>query len=51
MDGALTGLSDGERRARAMLSFLAQPADPVLGAALRSSTAAEILAAIYRRRR
>ena len=37
---------DDERRARAMLSFLAQPADPVLGAALRSSTGAEILAAI-----
>lgn len=37
---------DDERRARAMLSFLAQPADPVLGAALRSSPGAEILAAI-----
>ncbi len=37
---------DDERRARAMLSFLAQPGDPVLGAALRSSTGAEILAAI-----
>lgn len=46
MERAVTALSDGERRARAMLSFLAQPADPVLGAALRSSTAAEILAAV-----
>jgi hypothetical protein len=36
----MSGLDDGERRARVLLSFLAQPAGPVLGAALRSSTAA-----------
>lgn len=35
---------DAERRARVALSFLADPGDPVLGAALRSRTAAEILA-------
>jgi DNA processing protein len=34
-----------ERRARVALSFLAEPGDPVLGAALRTSTAAEIFAA------
>jgi DNA processing protein len=34
-----------ERRARVALSFLADPGDPALGAALRNSTAAEILAA------
>ncbi len=36
----------GERRARVALSFLADPGDPVLGAALRTRTAADILAAI-----
>jgi DNA processing protein len=35
-----------ERRARAMLSLLADAGDPVLGAALQSRTAAEMLAAI-----
>ena len=34
---------DGERLARVALSFLAQPGDPVLGAALRTRTAAEVL--------
>jgi hypothetical protein len=33
---------DGERRARMALSFLAKPGDPVLGAALRTRTAAEL---------
>jgi DNA processing protein len=37
---------DGERRARVALSFLAKPGDPVLGAALRTRTAAELLAAV-----
>src|SRR5215469_15364330 len=36
--------SDGERRARVALSFLAQPGDPVLGAVLRTRSAAELLA-------
>jgi len=35
-----------ERRARVALSFLAQPGDPVLGAALRTRTAAGLLAEI-----
>ncbi len=34
-----------ERRARVALSFLADPGDPVLGRALRTRTAAEVLAA------
>jgi DNA processing protein len=34
-----------ERRARVALSFMADPGDPVLGAALRARTAAEVLAA------
>jgi DNA processing protein len=38
--------SDGERRARVALSFLAKPGDPVLGAALRTQTAAEVLALV-----
>jgi DNA processing protein len=37
---------DVERRARVVLSFLADPGDPVLGAALRSRTAAEVLAGV-----
>jgi hypothetical protein len=37
---------DSERRARVALSFLAQPGDPVLGAALRTRTAAELLALV-----
>ena len=37
---------DGERRARVALSFLAKPGDPVLGAALRSRTASELLALV-----
>jgi DNA processing protein len=36
----------GERRARVALSFLAEPGDVVLGAALNEMTAAEILAAV-----
>jgi len=35
--------ADGERRARVALSFLAKPGDPVLGGALRTRTAAEVL--------
>ncbi len=38
--------SDGERRARVALSFLAKPGDPVLGAALRTRTASEVLALV-----
>src|SRR5215469_3153608 len=38
--------SDGERRARVALSFLAKPGDPVLGNALRTRTAAEVLALV-----
>ena len=38
--------TDGERRARVALSFLAQPGDPVLGAALRSVPAEELLGAV-----
>jgi DNA processing protein len=38
--------SDGERRARVALSFLAQPGDPVLGAALRTRPASELLALV-----
>jgi DNA processing protein len=37
--------SAAERRARVALSFLADPGDPVLGAALRTRTAVEIVAA------
>ncbi|HEY7324966.1 MAG TPA: DNA-processing protein DprA [Streptosporangiaceae bacterium] len=37
---------DGERRARVALSFLAKPGDPVLGTALQSRTAAEVLALV-----
>jgi len=37
---------DGERRARVALSFLAKPGDPVLGAALRTRTATELLALV-----
>jgi DNA processing protein len=38
--------SEAERRARVALSFLAQPGDPVLGAALGSVPAADLLAAV-----
>jgi DNA processing protein len=38
--------ADGERRARVALSFLAQPGDPVLGAAVRARPAAELLALV-----
>ena len=38
--------SDGERRARVALSFLAKPGDPVLGAALRTRSADELLALV-----
>ena len=37
---------DGDRRARVALSFLAKPGDPVFGAALRTRTAAEVLALV-----
>ena len=37
---------DGERRARVTLSFLANPGDPVLGAALRTMSASDVLAAV-----
>ena len=37
---------DGERRARVALSFLARPGDPVLGAALRTRTASDLLALV-----
>jgi DNA processing protein len=39
-------IADGERRARVALSFLAKPGDPVLGAALRTRTAAAVLALV-----
>jgi DNA processing protein len=38
--------SDGERRARVALSSLAKPGDPVLAAAVRTRTAAEVLALV-----
>jgi DNA processing protein len=38
--------SDGERRARVGLSFLTKPGDPVLGAALRTRTASDLLALV-----
>jgi DNA processing protein len=38
--------SDGERRARVALSFLARHGDPVLGAALRTRNAAQVLALV-----
>jgi len=37
---------DGERRARVALSFLTKPGDPVLGAALQTRTASELLALV-----
>ena len=37
---------DGERRARVALSFLAQPGDPVFGAALRTRSANDLLALV-----
>jgi len=37
---------DDERRARVALSFLAQPGNPVMGAALRTRSAAELLALV-----
>src|SRR6202007_3025815 len=37
---------DGERRARVALSFLGQPGDPVIGAALRPRSSAELLALV-----
>ena len=41
----MSGGESEERRARVALSFLADPGDVVLGAALQSMTAAEVLAA------
>jgi DNA processing protein len=38
--------TDGERRARVALSFLAKPGDPVLSAALSTRTATEVLALV-----
>jgi DNA processing protein len=38
--------ADGERRARVALSFVSKPGDPVLGAALNTRTAAELLALV-----
>jgi DNA processing protein len=43
---AVTVAEDGGRRARVALSFLAQPGDPVLGAALRSIPPEELLGAV-----
>lgn len=37
---------DGERRARVALSFVANPGDPALGAALRTMSASAVLAAV-----
>lgn len=37
---------EAERRARVALSFLAPPGDPLLGAALRLTSASQVLAAI-----
>jgi DNA processing protein len=37
---------DGERRARVALSFLAKPGDPIVGAGLRTRSAAELLALV-----
>ncbi len=42
----MSSTADGERRARVALSFLAQPGDPVLGAALRSFPAEDLLGAV-----
>jgi hypothetical protein len=42
----VTMTPDGERRARVALSFLAQPGDPVMGAALGGCSAAELLALV-----
>ena len=42
----VTMTPDGERGARAALSFLARPGDPVLGEALRTRTATEVLALV-----
>lgn len=42
----MTGVSEEERLARAMLSYLADPGDAVLGALLRSCSAAEVVAAL-----
>ncbi len=42
----MTGAIDAERLARAALTCLAEPGDPAMGALLRRSTAAEIVAAI-----
>ena len=41
----MSASEDAERRARVTLSFLADPGDPVLGAALRVRTATAVLAA------
>jgi hypothetical protein len=37
---------DGDRRARVALSFLAQPGDPVMGAALRTRSVNVLLALV-----
>ena len=43
---AVTPGQDGERRARMALSFLANPGEPIQGAALRAMPAADVLAAV-----
>ena len=42
----MTAVEDSERRARVALSFLAQPGHPVIGTALRTRSAAELLALV-----
>jgi DNA processing protein len=42
----VTGVTDAERLARAALTCLAEPGDPVMGALLRRCAAAEIVAAL-----
>jgi DNA processing protein len=42
----MSSAEDGGRRARVALSFLAQPGDPVMGRALRTRSAAELLALV-----
>jgi DNA processing protein len=43
----VSGVSDGERLARAVLTCVAEPGDPVMGALLRVCAPAEIVAAMY----
>src|SRR5262245_10564342 len=48
--GTLSEVSGEERLARAALTCVAEPGDPVLGALLRSCTPAEIVTALVQRR-